>query len=90
MIEAGHSFESIKSYSLGQIGLFMRSSVNLRKSRDTELMTMHRLAYHATAESFMKLVRGEETGNSPEPTKKEVEDGWAKLKKLAGRINRRG
>lgn len=81
MVAAGHSWSSIKDYTLSEIGVFFKTIIlQQREIMATELSTIwmgNNLSQEGLKETLKSM--GVKNPKKIEPTNEEVTDSWMKL-----------
>ncbi len=81
MIANGHSWSSIKSYSLSEIGLFFKVIAFTEKEKRIEGISQTWMGTHLTQKGFNDILKGSRRPVSkPQPSTKEVNKEWSRLK----------
>ena len=81
MIRQGHSFNDLKTYTLGQLGVFIKAAVKDKINTSREQLWLDWVAAHASDEGITQATDAmgipDETGNIPlQETDEEILQNW--------------
>lgn len=82
MIENGHSWSSIQSYSLSEIGVFFKTIIRREQSQHIEKITRLWMGNNLSKKGLDDILKKENATQTKQTRTKEVQNDWHKLKSV--------
>ena len=87
LINNGHSFSEIKTYTLGQLGVFYKSIKKINNSKKSEYLLLNWIANNADKKGIDKSIQSIEQSSKSEVQKqKKIQNDWKRLAMTAGKL----
>lgn len=85
LVANGHSWLSIKKYTLSEVGAFYRSVIKREKTKDTELLSLIWMGTHCSDQkTFQGIINDMSPRQEREisPSQSVINDDWKRLASL--------